>query len=151
MKLNPKVIIVGGLVYYVVQFLISFATGPLIHQGVLVEAYQANAGFWRPELVQDPPDMAALMPRWITTGLISALLATAIYDNIRVAFNGSGAVKGLKFGLVAFIFYASFAAGWSGVFNLPNSIWAWWVFEGIFYYAIGGAALGWTVSKLAPE
>jgi hypothetical protein len=151
MKLNPKIIIAGGLAYYVVQFLVSFVTGPLIHEGVLDEAYRANAHFWRPELVQDPPDMAALMPRWITTGLITAFLSAAVYDNIRSAFNGSGLVQGVKFGLVAFIFYASFAAGWSGVFNLPNSIWAWWVFEGIFYFGIGGAALGWTVNKLAPE
>jgi hypothetical protein len=70
---------------------------------------------------------------------------------VHEAFDGPGAVKGMKFGLIAFIFYASFAAGWSGVFNLPENIWAWWVFEGIFYYLIGGAALGWTVSKLAPE
>ncbi len=151
MKLNPKLIIVGGLVYYVAQFIVSFVTGPLIHEGVLDEAYRANASFWRPELVQDPPDMAALMPRWITTGLISALLAAAVYDNIRDAFEGPGAVKGMKFGLVAFIFYASFAAGWSGVFNLPESIWVWWVFEGLFYYLAGGAVLGWTVSRLAPE
>jgi hypothetical protein len=117
----------------------------------LTEAYQANASFWRPELVQQPPDMAALMPRWITTGLISAFLAAAIYDNVRAAFRGSDAVRGMKFGLIAYIFYASFGAGWSGVFNLPDSIWAWWIFEGIFYYIPGGAALGWTVGKLAPE
>ena len=151
MKFNPKLIIVGGLVYYVVQLIISFITGPLIHEGVLTEAYQANASFWRPELVQQPPDMAALMPRWITTGLISSFLAAAIYDNVRAAFSGSDTVRGMKFGLIAYIFYASFGAGWSGVFNLPDSIWAWWIFEGIFYYIPGGAALGWTVGKLAPE
>jgi len=151
MKINPKLIIVGGLAYYVTQWIISFVTGPLIHEGVLTEAYQANSSFWRPELVQYPPDMAALLPRWITTGLISALLAAAIYDNIRSGLDGSGAVKGMKFGFIAFIFYASFAAGWSGVFNLPDSIWAWWIFEAIFYYLPGGAALGWTISKLAPE
>jgi hypothetical protein len=41
MKLNPKLIIVGDLVYYVVQFIVSFATGPLIHEGVLDAAYRA--------------------------------------------------------------------------------------------------------------
>jgi hypothetical protein len=151
MKFNLKVIIVGGLVYYLMQWVVSFITGPLIHQGVLTEAYQANASFWRPELNQQPPDMAALMPRWIITGLITSLIAAAIYDNIRPAFNGSGAVKGMKFGFVAFLFYASTAAGWSGIFNLPDSIWAWWIFEGLFYFVPGGAALGWVAGKLAPE
>jgi hypothetical protein len=32
--------IVGGLVYYIVQFIVSFATGPLIHEGVLHAAYR---------------------------------------------------------------------------------------------------------------
>lgn len=151
MKFNLKLIVVGGLAYYLVQWVVSFITGPFIHEGVLVEAYQANASFWRPELNEVPPDIAALMPRWITTGLITALITAGIYDNIRSAFDGPNAVKGLKFGFVVFLFYATTAAGWSGVFNLPNSIWAWWTIEGIFYFIPAGAALGWVAGKLTPE
>ena len=89
MKFNLKLIIVGGLVYYLMQWVVSFITGPLIHEGVLTEAYQANASFWRPELNQEPPDMAALMPRWIITGLLTPLLVAALADHIRAAFTCS--------------------------------------------------------------
>ena len=30
-----------------------------------------------------------------------------------------------------------YEAGWSGVFNLPETIWVWWNIEGILYYVIG--------------
>ena len=63
MKFNIKVILLGGLAMYVAEFLLSMATGGVIHEGILTELYQANASFWRPELNQQPPDMAALMPR----------------------------------------------------------------------------------------
>ena len=60
--MNWKLIIVGGLVFYVVMFVVSMVTGPVVHQGILLESYQATEQFWRPELRQVPPDMAALMP-----------------------------------------------------------------------------------------
>jgi hypothetical protein len=54
MKFNIKLILIGGIVYYVVQFIISMIAGPFIHEGVLDETYRATTSFWRPELVQDP-------------------------------------------------------------------------------------------------
>lgn len=95
--------------------------------------------------------MASLMPRWITVGLIGAFIGAGIYDNIRSAFNGSGAVKGVKFGVVMSLIYASTAAGWSGVFNLPNAVWFWWSVEGIIIYISCGAVLGWFVGKYATD
>ena len=95
--------------------------------------------------------MAALMPRWIATGLVMSFIFTGIYDNIRVAFDGSGVVKGLKFGFVLALIYGATAAGYSGVFNLPETLWAWWILEGFFVYCISGAALGWYVGKFASE
>ena len=151
MRFNIKVIVVGGLAMYVAQFLLGILTGPFIHEGVLAEAYQANASFWRPELNQDPPDMAALMPRWIATGLIAAFILAGIYDNIRSAFKGGSAIRGMKFGFILFLFSACLSAGWSGVFNLPEMIWVWWNVEALVIYLVGGAVLGWTVAKLAPE
>jgi hypothetical protein len=118
---------------------------------VLDATYRATQSFWRPELAQDPPDLAALMPRWITVGLITSFIMAGIFGNLRPAFDGSPVVKGLKFAFVAFLFHAAFSAGMSGIFNLPNSLWAWWVFEGIFYFAVGGAAMGWVAGKFAPE
>lgn len=151
MKFDPKVIFVGGILFYAGQFIVSFLTGPFIHEGVLVDPYMATGAFWRPELTQVPPDMAALMPRWITTGIIASLIAAGIYDNIRSAFNGSGVVKGLKFGIIMTLIYGSFMAGFSGVFNLPEIIWAWWLAEGFLIYLAGGAVLGWIAQKLSPE
>jgi hypothetical protein len=151
MKFNIKVILLGGLAMYVAEFIVSMATGGVIHEGVLKELYMANASFWRPELNQDPPDMAALMPRWITAGLITTFIMVAIFDNIRSALDGSGLMKGLKYGVILFLFSACFSAGWSGVFNLPDMIWVWWNIEALVIYLVGGAVLGMVVAKLSPE
>lgn len=147
MKLSVKNIVVGGIVFYVVQFIVGMGTGPLLHQGVLEPYYTANPGFWRPELMQDPPDMAALMPRWIGVGLAMSLVFAAIYDNIRSAFDGSPAVQGIKFGVVLGLVFTGAMAGWSGVFNLPDAIWLWWALESFLYFIFGGAALGWFIGK----
>ena len=149
--MNVKLILVGGIVFYAAQMIVSFATGPLLHEGILDEVYKAYAQFWRPELTQEPPDMAALMPRWITTGLITAFLMAAVYGWIRPAFAGSGWQKGLKFGLVLFVFATTMMAGLSGIFNLPDKIWAWWTIDYLLFYAAGGAALGFVAEKLAPS
>jgi hypothetical protein len=151
MKFKIKVILLGGLAMYVTEFLLSMVTGSVIHEGVLEELYIANASFWRPELNQDPPDMAALMPMWITNGLITTFIMVTIFDNIRSALDGSGWMKGAKFGFIIFLFSACFSAGWSGVFNLPGMIWFWWNVEALVMYLVGGAVLGLVVAKLSPE
>jgi len=151
MKFNLKVILLGGLAYYVTQFVISMASGPIIHDNVLNDLYRANASFWRPELNQDPPDMAALLPLWITTGLVTAFIITGIFDNIRSALGGSAAVKGTKFGFIVFLFSACFSAGWSGIFSLPYEIWIWWNVEALVVYLVSGAVLGFVASKLSPS
>lgn len=150
-RLNWKIVLFGGVVFYAVQWIVSMLTGPFIHEGVLEPLYMANESFWRPELVQDPPDMAALMPRWITTGLICAFVMAAIYCFVRRAFDGAGWVKGAKYGLVLAILMACWGAAWSGIFNLPDAIWFWWGLEGFVYFILGGIALGWVAQWLAPE
>ena len=149
--MNWKAIIIGGLAYYIVTFAIGMLTGMYIHEGVLDEAYTATQSFWRPELNQDPPDMAALMPLWITTGLIIAFVYAGIYDTFRSALAGSAVVKGIKFGVVLFLFMASWSLAMSGVFNLPQIIWTWWIIESLIYALVGGAALGWAVGKFASD
>ena len=151
MRLNFKVILLGGLAMYVAQFVLGMLTGPLIHNNILLETYQANAGFWRPELNQDPPDMATLMPRWITTGLIGAFILAGIFDNIRGGLSGSVAIRGLKYGVILLLINLCISAGWSGVFNLPDSIWLWWNVDALLYYVLGGFVLGWVTGKLAPD
>ncbi len=148
--MNWKIIFIGGVVFYVTQFIVGLGSGAVIHEGVLKELYLANAGFWRPELNEVPPDMAALMPRWITVGLICAFILAAIYSWIRSALNGAGWLRGVKFGLICWLFLVCFCAGWSGIFNLPDAVWFWWAVEGLLYYLVGGAALGWVSEKLSP-
>jgi hypothetical protein len=145
--MNWKLIVLGGLAMYVVMFLVSFATGPIIHEGVLDETYRAHEEFWRPELREDPPNMAALMPRWISVGVITTLIMAALYGVVHTAFTGPGWMKGLKYGAGLAILMACFGAGWSGVFNLPDNIWAWWGAESFLYYLPGGAVLGWLGDK----
>ena len=43
MRLNFKTIIIGGLVFYAVQFILSMITGPLIHENILASLYKATA------------------------------------------------------------------------------------------------------------
>lgn len=148
--MNLKVILVGGAVYYAAQWVVGMGTGPLIHNGILVEAYQATATFWRPELMKQPPDMAALLPMWIATGLFGAFLSAAVYDWVRPALAGAGWQRGLKFGVIAFIFQLVAILGMQGVFNLPIKIWMWWSIEAAAYLLVGGVALGWIVQKLSP-
>ncbi|HEU0225625.1 MAG TPA: hypothetical protein VFR29_09330 [Steroidobacteraceae bacterium] len=151
--MNWKIVFVGGLVYYVTMFVVSMGTGYFIHSpeaGVLAEAYKATAAFWRPELSADPPDMAALMPMWITTGLIGAFLAAGVYSVIRSALTGAAWQRGLKFGVITVIFALINMMGYWGVFNLPNQIWQWWFIDGVIMQLAGGIVLGLVAQKLAP-
>lgn len=148
--MNWKLIVIGGIVFYLVMFLISFVTGAVIHNGILMDAYQATDQFWRPELRQVPPDMAALLPQWITTGIITTIILAGIYGWIRPAL-GSGWLAGAKYGVILSIFSWCLIAGWSGIFNLPSKIWIWWAIEQPIYYLPGGAVLGWLGEKLAPR
>lgn len=145
--MNWKLIILGGLAMYVVMFLVSMVTGPVIHEGLLDPVYIENSQFWRPELNQDPPDMASLMPRWISIGLLTAFIFAAIYGAVGSAFSGPGWKQGLKYGAVLSIFSCCFAAGYSGLFALPDSLWVWWGAESFLYYLPGGAVLGWLGEK----
>ena len=149
--MNMKIIFAGGLAMYVAQFAVGMLTGPVIHEGILEPAYQAHASFWRPELVQDPADMAALLPLWISTGVIGSLIIAGIYGTVRNSFAGSGWLNGMKFGVMIWLVHVVAMAGWSGVFNLPYTIWGWWGAEALVYMLVGGAVLGLVAEKVAPR
>ena len=149
--MNLKIALIVGIIFYLVQFLLGMITGPLLHEGILDPYYQQTAAFWRPELMQDPPDMAALMPRWITTGVIFAIIIAGIYSMVRSSFSGSGLLKGIKYGVMLTVLMAGWSAAWSGIFNLPDAIWLWWTAESVLYFVVAGAVLGWVSAKLVPE
>lgn len=148
--MNFKLIALGGLAFYVMTWVISMITGPLIHQGVLADAYLATASFWRPELTQVPPDMAGLMPRWIVTGLVHSFVIAAFYGYFRPAFDGSGFMRGFKFGVVLWLLFASLMGTWSGIFNLPDRIWFWWIVESAVVYALCCGVMGWVAGRWCP-
>ncbi|HEY7752975.1 MAG TPA: hypothetical protein VH856_04085 [Steroidobacteraceae bacterium] len=151
--MNWKIAIIGGIVAYVAMFVVGFGTGYFIHSpeaGVLAEAYKATASFWRPELNAVPPDMAALLPMWITNGLIGAVIVGGIYSVVRSSLTGAAWLRGLKFGVIVALFALVNLLGYWGVFNLPGKIWQWWFIEGTILNLVGGVVLGIVAQKLAP-
>ena len=150
--MNWKIIFIGGLAFYVTMFIVSFITGHLIHSpdGILFETYRETASFWRPELNADPPDMAALMPMWVTTGLISTFIMAGIYSVVRSSLTGPGWQRGLKFGVIVSLLVLVCALGYRGVFNLPDNIWVWWIIDATIMHLVGATVLGLVAEKLSP-
>lgn len=148
--MNWKIIVLGGLAYFVTTTVLSFVTGTVIHEGILDAAYEATNDFWRPELREDPPDMAALFPMMMFNGIVAALVVASIYSFIRPAFNGPGWRKGLTYGLLLAAFTAAYHLGLSGFINLPGAIWAWWSLDAMILFGIGGLVLGLVAEKVAP-
>lgn len=148
--MNWKAVVLGGLAYYAAAFVVSMVSGVIIHEGILDAAYRATESFWRPELVQDPPDMAALMPMWIATGIVTSIILAGIYMVFRAALGGPAWQRGLKFGIAIWLWSVSLMAAWSGVFNLPGKIWIWWGVDAAIYTITGAIALGIVAQKLAP-
>jgi hypothetical protein len=149
--MNWKLIIIGAIAFYAATWVVSFATGPLIHNGVLMPVYTAHPEFWRPELNETPPNMTALLPYWITTGLIGALIMAGIYGQVRSTFTGAGWLRGVKYGFLLFLLSCAFSLAMSGVFNLPSTIWVWWGVDSLIMYLVGGAVLGWVAERVAPQ
>lgn len=149
--MNWKIIVLGGLAFYVATFAVSMITGQVIHTGILEQDYKATAEFWRPELNQVPPDMTALLPLWIFNGLVMSFVAAAVYNWIRPALGVTPWKKGLSFGVIFTLFAVSYNMGYSGVFNLPEKIWFWWSVDALIIYLIGGVVLGLVAEKLAPQ
>jgi hypothetical protein len=148
-----KIVLVGGLAYYVVQFVVSMILGHFIHapdSGVLAESYRATASFWRPELNANPPDLRLLWELWIPSGLLGSFLAAGIFGVVRPALTGPSWRRGLQFGAIALAFAVINALGYNGVFNLPGKIWAWWMFGAAIMYLAAGPVLGWIAGKLVP-
>jgi len=145
-----KAVIIGGIVFWIVTNIFGmFGTGILIHEKILDPIYRANESFWVPELRQDPPDMAALMPKWLINSLISSLIVSGIYVCVHSSFSGAGWKKGLMWGLCLGFFAGAMVWSWGGLFDLPAKMWVWLVIDGLILYPIGGAAMGWATARFA--
>ena len=93
--------------------------------------------------------MAALMPGWLLTSLLSSLVVAGIYSCVHTSFNGPGWKKGLTWGLCLGILICTTYLAFSGLFDLPLKLWIWWGIDALILYLIGGAALGWAGQKFA--
>ena len=146
--MNWKCIIIGAIVFFIVANILGmFVSGPIVHEGILDEAYGANASFWRPELTQEPPDMGALMPTWLLNSFIVSLIVAGLYCCFRGCLNGAEWQRGMKWCVCLAIFACGMHLAWSGIFNLPGTIWLWWCIDILVIYAIAGSVMGWCVGK----
>lgn len=146
--MNVKCILIGAIVFLIVTNILGMAvSGPLIHEGILDPIYQEHETFWRPELREDPPDMAALMPMWILNGFIVSLIVAWLYCMFRRCCAGAEWKRGMMFCIYLAIFGCGMMLAWSGVFALPAKLWLWWAVDTLVIYAIGGAGMGWAVGK----
>ncbi len=148
--MNWKLILLGGLAWYVVTFIAGIGTVTVIHDGILRPTYKEHPGFFRPELLQDPQDTASLMPYWIVTGLAASFITAVLYGWVRTAFKRSGWQQGMVFGLFLTVSICAVFLTYSGVFNLPLKIYPWWVLDNLILNCLGGAALGFVADKVAP-
>ena len=147
--MNWKLIIIGGLTFWIAWNIVGFGTGMVIHENVLDSTYRANESFWIPELNEDPPDMAAVLPRFLLVSLLISLVVSGIYSCVQSSFSGPGWKQGLVWGLCMAIFTFVTFLGVSVVFNLPLQIWVWWGVETLILFTVSGAAMGWAGQRFA--
>ena len=150
--MNWKLIVIGGLAFWLVTNILGLGvTGPIIHNSILDPIYRATEMLWIEPLRQDPPDLAAVMPRWIVVSLISSLVVAGLYSCLRKAFEGPGWKCGMTWGLYMGIFSFVTLLGYSGVIALPMTIVVWWGVDGLVLFVLGGAAMGWAGERFAGD
>ena len=148
--MNWKLVLIGGIVFWLATNILGmFVTGLLIHEKILDPVYQDHELFWLPELRQDPPDMAALTPRWMLTSFVSSFVVAGIYSLVGDSFTGPGWSRGLKWGLCLGIFTAVSYFAMSGLFDLPLQMCIWWGIDALILFIAGGTAMGWVGERFA--
>ncbi len=150
--MNMRLVMVSTLAFWIVSNIIGMAvTGPIIHQKILDPEYRANESFWLPELRQDPPDMGALMPRWLLNSFLSSLVVGGIYSYVRNSFPAPGFKQGFYWGLSLAVFTVVTTNAWSGIFDLPSTLWIWWCVDAMIVFPVAGIAMGWAGSKFGGD
>lgn len=147
--MNIKFVLLGGIAYFLVTQIIGAISGSLVHGpgGALEATYKTYAAMWRPELNATPPDLMALMPLWLTTAAVNALLVAAVFDLIRTSLSGGAVAQGLRFGLTVSLIMVGLYGLYFGIFALPPKVWIFWGVEGLLSYCLGGIGLAWVGAK----
>ena len=150
--MNWKQVFLGAVVFWVVTNVFGmFVTGYLIHDKILDPDYRAHSQLWVPELNQDPPDMAALIPNWLTISFITSLVVAGIYSRVKGSFSGPAWKKGLTWGFCVGLLASVSYFALTGFMALSTKIAIWWSIDALILYVLGGAAMGWAVAKWASD
>ncbi len=150
--MNWKRVLLGTVVFWLVSNILGLGlTGWLIHEKVLDSEYQAHEKLWLPELVQDPPDMASLMPKWLLLSFVSSLVVATIYNLVRGSFAGPGWRRGLSLGACLGIFASVSYFSLTGMIAMSTKIALWWSLDALLLFLASGAAMGWAVGKWAED
>lgn len=147
--MNIKFVLIGTVAWFLISQVIGMVSGMLIHGpgGALNATYMEFAAMWRPELNQQPPDMAALLPLWMSMAALNALLMAVIYELIRPALNAGLVANGVRFALVTGLTMTALYAMHFGLFALPARVWIFWGIEGALNYLLGGIALAFIAGR----
>jgi len=149
---NIKLVLLGGIAYFLIAQIIGAISGPLVHGpgGALEATYQMYSAMWRPELNATPPDLMALMPLWLTTAAINSLIVAAVFDLIRPSLPGGAVAQGLRFGITVGLIMVGLFGLYFGIFALPAKVWIFWGVEGLLTYSVGGIGIAAVGNKFAP-
>lgn len=117
---------------FVVVFIIMQATGYLVHEVWLADAYEALASVFRPEA-----EMFDMMWMMTVGGVVTLFLFCYIFTKGR---EGAGAMQGAKYGtLIGLLMSTPMAINQYVVYPLPANLAAIWFITSLASFIVAGA------------
>ena len=133
MKCNVKRWGLAGVAAFAVIFVLDF----IIHEKLLVGAYQATAHVWRP-----PAETAPMMWMMFVGTLVFSLVFACFYTK-GYETNKGGLGQGLRFGLYAGLLLATYQGlVWYVVLPIPMSLAVAWLAGAMVKSLCAGAVVG---------